>query len=515
MFEAGKHDRRAVLDALIRTNFFAFLCKVFETLHGGTHLKENWHLLAMAYEASLILSGEETRLIVELPPRYLKSETFSIALPCFALGQNPTLRIICACYGDDLSRKFSRDRQKIMSAKWFKDAFPNTRLQRGKASEVEFETTRGGGCFATSVGGALTGRGADLLIIDDPIKTDQARSKAERDAVSRWYSESAYSRLNDKAESKVIIVMQRTHQDDLSGYVRPLDDWRILTLPAVADEDESYAIGEGELHHRKAGEVLHPARESAETLERTKANLTPHAYSAQYQQAPVPEAGNLIQKEWLRYFPQQKSRGDFDEIIQSWDTASSTGTSSAYSVCTTWGIATDGYYLLDVFRKRMDFPSLLEAVETQAENERPQAILVEDASSGTQICQMLQGKKHLKLVRQPRPKQDKTARLEQVSPEFASGKVCFKEDAIWLADLENELLSFPDSRFTDQVDSITQFLLYITNRKSRKHKSVMAGGPASRQKSKVHFPRPVYCPKDTPPERNGRHPLAKTYRMHR
>src|SRR5437016_14706 len=207
---------RDLANAIYRTDFGAFTYRAFEAINPGQRLIANWHIDAICYHLQLMVNGEaRKRLVVNLPPRTLKSFIVSVALPAWLLGLDPSTRIICASYGDDLAAKFSRDCRALLETPFYRRVFPQTRLSSKKASESEFETTRRGYRLATSVGGTLTGRGGSVLILDDPLKANDAGSELARRAAAEWFRNTALSRLDDPGNSLVILAMQRLHVDDL------------------------------------------------------------------------------------------------------------------------------------------------------------------------------------------------------------------------------------------------------------------------------------------------------------
>ena len=316
--------------------------------------------------------------------------------------------------------------------------------------------------MATSVGGVLTGRGGDYIIIDDPLKPDQALSEVGRKAVNEWYDNTLLSRLNNKSTGCIIIVMQRLHQDDLVGHVLEQDDWTILSFPAIAEEPESvrFATPYGpRLFVRQRGEALHPERESVHEYQLMRRRIGLYNFSSQYQQRPIPVSGNLVKREWLRFFNPDELPLPFLRTIQSWDTASKTSELNDYSVCTTWGADRDNYYLIDVFRARLNYPDLKRAIIAQAEKFRPREIVIEDKSSGTQLIQDLTNEGMLEVVGyKPPPGADKVMRLHACSDRFENGRVFLPANAPWLDLYVQELVGFPGTKFDDQVDSTTQAL---------------------------------------------------------
>ena len=278
------HDPR-LLQALLRHDFYRFVMKAFATVSPGEPFLPNWHLEAICHHLELVRQGRIRRLRIEVPPRSLKSVCASVAFPAFLLGHDPTTKIITASYSADLAAKHAGDCRAVMQAPWYRDLFPQTRISAAKNQEANYETTARGYRYATSVGGTLTGRGGNLIIIDDPLKPEDAMSQVKREAVNCWYSRTLMSRLNNKAKDAIILVQQRLHMDDLAGYVDALDDWVTLRLPAMAEENILIPIGQGRFHARSAGEILHPEREPLAVLESLKLALGSTTFSAQYQHA--------------------------------------------------------------------------------------------------------------------------------------------------------------------------------------------------------------------------------------
>jgi hypothetical protein len=309
----------------------------------------------MAHHAELVRLGKLRRLLVNVPPRSLKSIVYSVALPSFIFGHDPSKRLIVVSYGTELSIKHAIDFRAIMSSSWYRRVFPETRISAAKNTETEVITTAGGYRLATSIDGTLTGRGGDIIIIDDPLKPHDALSESRREKVNQWYFNTLLSRLDDKQTGAVVVVMQRLHMDDLSGaLLRDSEAWTHSKLQAIAEVDEQILIGSRRFYQHQAGDVLHPEREPMSVLESIRAQLGSDTFTAQYQQAPVPPGGAMIKRAWVRRYEQlPSSRGRL--IIQSWDTANKEGGQNDWSVCTTWLVHENRYYLADVLRGRFDY----------------------------------------------------------------------------------------------------------------------------------------------------------------
>jgi len=270
----SKHVTPIEFAALTRMHFHTFMVRCFNELNPQTRFLPNWHNEVIAAYLEMCWQGKIKRLVINLPPRHLKSHIASIALPAFLLGHNPSTQIINATYGQDLSDKFARDQRTIMSTAWYKQVFPTARLARQSLEEIA--TTNGGFRLATSVGGVLTGRGGDFIIIDDPLKPEDAISDGRRKGCNDWFDHTLYSRLNDKQNGCIIIVMQRLHEDDLVGHVLAREGWTVLRLPAIAEEDEEYVIDTifgQQRFSRRPGDLLHPEREPQSILDQIRQRL--------------------------------------------------------------------------------------------------------------------------------------------------------------------------------------------------------------------------------------------------
>ncbi len=469
-------DPVRLYEALLRQDFPSFLRKCFASVNPGEVFLPNWHLEAIAWHLEQVRRGAIRRLRIEVPPRSLKSVAASVAFPAFLLGHDPTRKIITASYSADLAAKHAADCRAVMRSAWYRRLFPQTRISPGKDQESNYQTAERGYRYATSIGGTLTGRGGDILIIDDPLKPEDAMSQARREAVNGWYSRTALSRLNNKAVNAIVLVQQRLHMDDLAGHVDGLEDWTVLRLPAIAEEDAVIPIGPGRVHHRRAGEVLHPAREPQAVLDALRRALGSATFSAQYQQRPVPADGELVRWSWFRRYAEAPPRSSM-VIHQSWDTASKPEEHHDYSVCTTWGVVGDALYLLDVDRQRLDFPSLKRRVIELARHWQPRTLLIEDKGSGTALIQQLRAEANgIVYPTAFVPREDKLTRLHAQSARIEAGHVHLPERAPWLDDLRTELAAFPQGRHDDQVDAISQFLAWHFERMARTIRTIRLGG---------------------------------------
>jgi len=447
---------------ILRGDFVAFVHRAFlEVVPHGKFLP-NFHIDVLAAAMEDVRLGRSKRVIANLPPRHLKSFVVSVAFPAFLLGHNPSAQIICASYGQDLADKLGRDCRALMQSAFYQRLF-GTRLSPEKSAASEFETTVGGVRLATSVSGPLTGRGADYIIIDDPLKANEAHSDSNRNAVNEWFDGALYTRITNKETGAIVLVMQRLHENDLTGHLVEKGGWRVLSFPAIATEAQIFEIATpyGRRHYiRHEAEVLHPARESRETLDGLRRSMGEWSFEAQYQQAPTPRGGLMVKASWFRRYTQEQLPPHFDQIVMSCDTANKVSQLADYSALTIWGARNKNYYLLHVLRRKLNYPDLKRTIKETAAQFRATTILIEDRASGTQLIQELVAE-GLSCVQGCAPEGDKVMRLHAQTATIENGFVWLPEDAHWLADYLHELASFPNGKHDDQVDSTAQALAWF------------------------------------------------------
>jgi predicted phage terminase large subunit-like protein len=454
----SKNLTPAEYEVLLRHDFATFAMRCFHDLNPQTRLAMNWHLRVIAAKLTAVREGKIRRLIINLPPRHLKSLLASIAFPAWCLGHDPSAQILSVSYAQDLADKLARDCRSIMMSPWYRKIFP-TRLAPHRHAVQEFITTRQGYRLATSTGGVLTGRGADIIVIDDPLKPEEALSEAQRQAANDWYDHTLYSRLNDKRYGAIVIVMQRLHEDDLVGHVLGQEQWEVVRFPAIAETDEEHqieTIWEARCFTRRQGEPLHPDREPLDTLDRIRRTIGEYNFAGQYQQSPAPLGGGLVKAEWFKRYRENERPERFDRIVQSWDTANKATELSDFSVCTTWGVKGKNLFLLAVFRRRLEYPALKRAVREQQSLFAANEVLIEDKASGTQLIQeLITDGCHA--VTRYQPTCDKIMRLNAQTA-MIENFVHLPETAPWLDEYLHELTVFPKGKHDDQVDSTAQFL---------------------------------------------------------
>lgn len=455
-------------DFILRNDFLSFLERAYYELNPHGCLKISPCLEVLAGKLETCRKGQCKRLIVNIPPRHLKSFTASVAFTAWLLGHNSSEEIICASYGQDLADDLARKCKKLMQSDFYKRLFP-TRLANRQAVH-DFWTENNGVRMATSVGGVLTGRGGNFLIIDDAMKPDEALSETCRATVKGWFDNTALSRLNEKETGCIIIIMQRLHQDDLVGHVLAQEGWDVVSFPAIAEEDETHIIESAfgsSLYHRKMGELLDPERESLAILQELRKSMGEYNFSAQYQQNPIPLGGNIIKTDWLRYYQPGDRPARFTQLLVSVDSANKAKEVNDYSVCMIWGFYKSQYYLLHVSRKRLEYPALKREIKKLAADFKVDKILIEDKASGQSLIQDLKADGMIGVVPyEPLPGVDKIMRLHAQTPLFEEGLVFLPTQASWLDEYVKELTGFPGTKFDDQVDATAQALDYLKSKRS-------------------------------------------------
>jgi len=413
-----------------------------------------WHLRVLAEKLEAVARGENKRLMVFMPPRHGKSLLSSWHFPAWYLGRNPQRSIIAASYSQDLASDFGRKVRNTIVSDRHATIFPRSVLASDSSSIQRFALTEGGSYFAVGRGGPLTGRGADLLLIDDPIKDrEEAESPAVRRALHTWFSQVAFTRL--QPGGAVIVINTRWHEEDLSGHLlqeHADEGWAVVSLPAIAEEDEE---------HRQEGEALWPERWPAAQLAKTRPIVGPAGWASLYQQRPAAAEGAIFKRTWWGRYTMVPR--DFLRVVQSWDTAFKAGEANDYSACTTWGETSTGFYLLNAWRGRIEFPELVRKARELAAEWSPSAVLVEDKASGQSLVQSLKASTSLPVL-PIKVGSDKVSRANAVTPTIAAGRVHLPQAADWLEVFTDDLSQFPYGKHDDFTDTTTMALAYLTGR---------------------------------------------------
>ena len=460
----GNAPSSEIVDAVLRNDMASFLRAAFAEVSSGATLVWGEYLDLVSARLAKVVSGECRNLIITMPPRHLKSICVSVALPAFFLGHHPSAEILAISYGQELAKKFAEDTRSVMQSEFYTRIF-DTRLISARQASHALRTTAGGIRRATSIDGAATGIGADLMIFDDPQKPNEALSEAVRRSTNQAYENTFLSRRNNPATCRTVIVMQRLHEDDFVGHVIGLGgDWEVLNLPAVAEADEAlpYRTFMGSfMYRRQQNYALHPERVPTAELDLIRASIGEAVWASQYMQRPAPAGGGIVNTGWFKRYNAADLPSSFDRIIQSWDTANTISEISDYSVCTTWGVKEKRIYLLHVLRKRLTFPELERAIHQQRDIYKPTEIIIENHASGISMIQKLRSE-GLGIVTGHKPKGEKKMRMAAQATRIENGFVYVPYEAHWLPEYLHELSVFPNGRYDDQVDSTSQALDALT-----------------------------------------------------
>ena len=450
----------ALLDAETResgdANFLDFVHTMWPTFIDGAHHK------LMAKKFQEIAEGKLKRLIINMPPRHTKSEFASYMLPAWYLGKYPGKKIIQCSNTAELAVGFGRKVRNLVDSDVYKKIFPNVGLKSDSKAAGRWSTSGNGEYFAIGVGGTVTGKGADLLIIDDPHSEQEAAIASTNpevyDKVYEWYSSGPRQRL--QPGGAIVIVMTRWAKRDLTGRIlkaaeeRDGDRWEVINLPAILPSEKP----------------LWPQFWSLEELEALRSELPPAKWNAQYQQQPTSEEGAIVKREWWKVWEQERPP-QCEFVIQSWDTAFTKNERSDYSACTTWGVFHKdedekdvNIILLDAFKDKMEFPELKQKAKEMYEEWEPDSCIIEAKASGAPLIQELnkQGGMFIRGYTPTRGKagqsNDKIARLNVIAPIFQAGKVWAPETR-WADEVIEEMARFPNAEHDDLVDSSVQALM--------------------------------------------------------
>ena len=416
------------------------------------------HIKLLASKLEAVERGDIRRLAIFMPPRHGKSILTSEFFPAWYMGRNPDKYIICSTYAQDLADDFGRKVRNQLQDKRYTDIFPDAELSTDSSSMRRFNTTKGGVYYAVGAGSAITGRGAHLLLIDDPIKgREAADSAAMRKNLLDWYRATAYTRL--MPNGSVVLIQTRWHEDDLAGWILKEtghEGWDVVEFPAILNERAATMLD------LKEGEPLWEESYPLPRLQEIKKTIGTREWSSLYAQKPSVEEGNIIKRWWWKPWTRENPP-EMDYILQSWDTAYTVTETSDYSACTTWGVFSGegGYnlFLIDSFREKLTFPELKNQAVHLYNEHQPDLVLVEAKASGWSLVQELM-RTGIPITPFNPKKMDKLARVHSVAPLFEGGRIWFP-DTDASADVMNQFAMFPNTKHDDLVDSTTQALLRL------------------------------------------------------
>jgi len=430
---------------LAEKRFIPFVKHVWPEFIEGDHHRK----IAKKFED--IANGKIKRLIVNMPPRHTKSEFASYLFPAWMVGKNPKLKVIQTTHTGELAVRFGRKMKNLVDTSEFAQIFEDCKIAVDSKAAGRWETNKGGEYYAAGIGGAITGRGADLLIIDDPHSEQDALSETAMDSAYEWYTSGPRQRL--QPGGAIVIVMTRWSTKDLTGKLLnaqsepKADQWEVVEFPAILPSNSP----------------VWPNYWKLEELEAVKASLSEAKWQAQWQQNPTSEEGSIIKREWWKEW-KEKEIPDLVHIIQSYDTAFSKKETADFSAITTWGVfypPNKGPHLIlvDVRKGRWDFPELKKIALEEYKYWEPETVIIEAKATGTPLTHELRQIGVPVVNFTPSKGNDKHVRVNSVAPLFEAGKIYYPADKRWAEEVIEECAAFPYGEYDDLVDSTTQALM--------------------------------------------------------
>lgn len=443
----------------------AFARRGWQVLEPTTPLLVNWHHELLAEYLTLAAEGRIRRLIFNIPPRFTKSRFATVLWPCWVWTRRSESSWIFGSYSAELSTEHSRDRRTVLQSEWFQRLWgARVKFAKDQDRKTVYQNLARGKMFSTSVGGTVLGMGADDIVVDDPHNPRQVLSDVERLEAGRWYDQQLSTRLNDPATGVIVLIMQRLHEDDLTGHVLTQGDWTVVSLSAEAEQDETVRFPiSGRVVERKQGDPLDATRFPRSVLAAQLRTMGAWAYAGQFQQRPVPLGGGIFKQDWFkkrwRELPAQ-----FDEVVQSWDCAFKDLKDSDYVAGGLWGRIGATFVLIDQVREHLSFTGTCTRIKEPigphaALWRRADAKLIEDKANGPAVVNTLSTE--VSGVIAVTPEGGKISRAQAVAPLAEAGNVILPAEAPWLPEYLHEMCSFPAAAHDDQVDQTTQALHWM------------------------------------------------------
>jgi predicted phage terminase large subunit-like protein len=442
---------------IIRNDFASFVRKAFSYDHDGQKLGKERYIDYLCHELDLLAKGNTKRLVINLPPRHLKSFLAAICLPAWILAHKPSARIMVITYSDQLAQHTTYKIRHILQSSWFKQIF-KTRIAEDRARVDDFSTTQGGQVYATSVGGGLAGRGADFIIFDDPLDLKEAGNIKQIELVNERFDSLIMSRLNDPRTGRIVIIAHRLNDNDLSAHVRKQGGWRVVLMPLIAVRKRTYDLGY-EKWVRKRGEQLRPGLFTAKQLKHLRENTINPDFETYYQQGHAARANMTIKAKHFAIGNPPASQEL--PMILSVDPGQRGGVANSFSVIQAWCPTEDGHYLLDQWREQCTYERLRERYWYFVRNCRPSVALIEATANGPALISDARRRPIVRVIDIVPDNRSKAARLIAHAPLIRRGRLYLPEAAIWRADYIKEFVEFPAGQFDDQIDATTQYLDWI------------------------------------------------------
>jgi predicted phage terminase large subunit-like protein len=441
---------------LIRTDFRSFVRKAFRFIHDGKTLGKQPYIDHLCFELEKVISGETRRLLINLPPRHLKTFLGSICLAAWTLAKDPSARIIVVTYNDKLAEHISRDIRKILRAPWFKQVFA-TRLADDHSKADDFQTTKGGGVYAVSSNGALAGRGADLIIFDDPLDLKDWNNLNEIERINERFDGMIMSRFNNPKEGRAVIIAHRLNDHDLSDHVVAQGGWRSIVLPFIAPRTKQYDLGYTEWR-RKKGEILRPEAYSQKEIKRLQTKELTPPYDLYYQQGRGAHARIKIKPEHFPTFAPHMA--PIAPIVLSIDAAQKDGADCSYNVIQAWSSNGQNHFLLALWRQQCGYADLCAVYKYFLRKLRPSTVLIEDTANGSALIAEAKRKSWVDVISITPDGRSKAARLLDHVSTIRKKRIHLLDGADWRHAFVRELIEFP-GEFDDQVDAMSQYLAFM------------------------------------------------------
>lgn len=468
----SKAEHLALQDEALRRRAEASLRTFVEwawpVLEPATPFQPNWHIDLICEYLEAVTAGTIRSLVINMPPRYGKSLLVSVLWPCWEWLRTPGRRWLFVSYSDALASRHALDRRRLLRSDWYRQRWGHrVRLTADQQAKREVHNAQRGMMVATSVGGSITGKGGNRLVLDDPHNPLQAESDTQRQQAIDFFSQTLSTRLDDKAKDATVLVMQRLHVRDLTAQCLALG-YTHLCLPALATRAERVVFPRsGRMLDRAAEAPLWPTRESAVDLERQRTLLGSYGFAGQYQQDPVPRTGGYFERTWWAWYDDPPA--EFDEVLQSWDLAFKDSDGSDYVVGLVAGRVGVEVYLLDRYKAKASFVTTCTAIEAMVERyPETRAVLVEDAANGPAVVDALH--QRVRGLLAVRPEGGKVARASAVQPQVEAGQVYLprpsptdgrvRPDRRWVEDFIDTCAAFPRGAHDDDVDALTQLLVH-------------------------------------------------------
>ena len=443
-----------------------FVRSAWHVLEPATPYLSNWHIDTISEVLTAVSNGKLQRLVINVPPGAMKSLLCCVLWPAWEWAEsNPSSRWLFSSYDKSLSTRDSVKCRRVIKSDWYQERYGHKfRLTGDQDVKTLFENDSTGFRMATSVGGSGTGNRADRVVVDDPHKVTESDSDAVRSGTVEWWA-TEMSNRGSSAASAYVVIQQRVHFADVAGWC--LDNgYEHLVIPQEYEGAKTFILDK-EDPRNTPGDLLWPDRFDADWVASQKQALGSYAYAGQHQQRPVPREGGMIKLDWFGRYGTAPDLQRSDKVIISLDSANKAKELNDPSVATVWLVRGDSYYLLSVWRDRVEYPALKRSMAGLVEKWQPHEILIEDKASGTQLIQEMRGQSiggRMYSIIPIHPEGDKVMRMSLESPAIEAGRVMLPNVAPWLPDYEAELTQFPRSATKDQVDSTSQFLMRMRTR---------------------------------------------------